>query len=82
MQNEQKRKRFTKEESGRLSGRRVRLEVAFTDIPKGTTGVVCAADEVEPNGFEIIVQWEGVGADAHPRDWFTKEEFELALAEI
>jgi hypothetical protein len=59
----------------------VRLVVEFTDIPKGTTGRVMGTDEVEPDGFEIIVKWEGIDPGTHQTDWFTKEEFEVSLVE-
>ncbi|MDQ3816954.1 MAG: hypothetical protein M3362_04585 [Acidobacteriota bacterium] len=77
----QKRKRFSKEEAGRLLGRHVRLVTEFADIPRGTTGLVIGRHEVEPEGFEIIVRWEGIEVGKHTTDWFTKEEFETVLVE-
>lgn len=72
-----KAKRFTKEEADLMLGRQVRLVLELTDVPKGTTGRVTEADEIEPNGFDLIVEWDLPGKREFPHDWFTKEEFEL-----
>ncbi len=77
----QKRKRFTKEESGKLLGRHVRLVTEFADVPQGTTGLIIVRYEVEPEGFEIIVNWEAIEVGKHSTDWFTEEQFETALVE-
>jgi hypothetical protein len=74
-------KRFTRAEVGRLFGRRVRLTVEFSDVRVGTTGKVVGTDEVEPEGFEILVRWEGLDAGTHSTYWFTREEFERCLVE-
>ncbi len=61
MQPQMKRKRFSKEEAESWLGRRVRLIVEFSDIPKGTSGKVVETIEIEPNGFEALVEWETAG---------------------
>lgn len=74
-------KRFTEEEAERLFGRRVRLTVEFSDVRMGMTGKVIGTDEVEPDGFEILVRWEGISPQIHSTDWFTREEFDQFLVE-
>ena len=82
MKPEMRRKRFTQGEAEHMRGRRVRSVVEFTDIPKGTTGRVIGADEIEPGDFEILVEWELPGRHQRQHDWFTREDFEHSLIEV
>jgi hypothetical protein len=51
------------------------------DVPKGTTGRVMEMDEIEPNSFELIVEWYSPDRRQLQHDWFTKEEFKRSLIE-
>ena len=73
--------RFTKGEVESLRGRLVRLAVGFTDVPEGTTGRVVEADEIEPGGYELVVEWDLPGRPKRQHDWFTKGEFGRLLVE-
>lgn len=77
------RRRFTQPEAQARLGLRVRLLRDFHAVQAGTTGrVVATSDEIEPDGYEVIVEWELVGRGRSTRDYFTRDEFERSLIEV
>lgn len=70
--------RFSRAEAERLVGRRVRALAPYAYLPSGTTGSVVGAEEVAPDGFELVVEFD---VDRAPRDWFTPAEFREYLTE-
>jgi hypothetical protein len=70
--------RFSHAEAERLVGRRVRALAPYAYLPPGTTGSVVGAEEVAPDGFELVVEFDVARA---PRDWFTRSEFVEFLTE-
>ncbi len=71
----------SKDEAEALLRRRVRSVIDFSDVPKWTTGRVTEMDEIEPNGFELVIEWDLPSRDQSKKDWVTKEEFERSLIE-
>ena len=70
--------RFTRVEAEHLVGRRVRALAPYTYLPAGTTGAVVGAEEIAPDGYELVVEFDVARA---PRDWFTRSEFVEFLTE-
>jgi hypothetical protein len=71
-------KRFTREEAERLVGRRMRALAPYAYLPPGTTGAVVGAEEVSPDGYELVVEFN---VARQVRDWFTRSEFAEFLTE-
>lgn len=83
---EMKRSYFSKEQAEAQLGKRIRSLVEFSGVPVGTTGTVVAFDEIYPEGFDVVIEWDLAdrlyGAQTKPlRDWFTRGEFEGFLVE-
>ena len=74
-------KRFTVEEAQDKIGRRVQLREAFARIPAGTSGRVIQADEIHPDFFDLLIEWEQPGRGTPAPDWFTQDEYERYLEE-
>ena len=72
--------RFTRSQAHGLLGRRVRSLGAYVYLPAGTAGAVVALEEVEPDGFDLVVEWDASGRGG-VRDWFSRAEFERYLVE-
>ena len=59
-------KRFTRSESERLVGRRIRTLVRFSGVPEGATGIVIRADSAGrvkigdrlAEEFDLAIQWD------------------------
>jgi len=76
------RTRFTKPEAESKLGLRVRTLSEITGVPAGTLGrVVALSEEIEPDGYELIVEWELAGRGWPVSDYFTRDEFERWLIE-
>lgn len=75
------RRRFTVEEAQDKIGRRVQLREAFAGIPTGTSGRVIQADEIHPDFFDLLIEWEQPGRGTPAPDWFTQDEYERYLEE-
>jgi len=71
--------RFTAEEAREKLGRRVRSIVALDGIAAGTSGSVMQVDEIEHDGFELIVEWDTRIDGKRQHDWFSKEQFNQYL---
>lgn len=50
-------KNFTEAEARALVGRRIRTHVAWSGVPKGTTGKVTGADPVG-GGWDVAITWD------------------------
>lgn len=72
--------RFTRRDAEALVGRRVRSLAAYAYLPTGTTGCVVTLEEIGPEEFEIVVEWDATGRTSL-RDWFTQTEFARFLTE-
>jgi hypothetical protein len=74
--------RFNREQAEAKLGCRVRSRIGFSDIPLGTPGHVSSADEIEQDGFELVIEWDIPDHESSPKyDWFNKDEFETAFIE-
>ena len=73
--------RFSREEALSRVGRRVRSIVGFDGLEVGTLGRVMEIDEIEPDGFELIIEWDSRIEGKFQHDWFTKEQYENSLVE-
>ncbi len=81
MKAERSLQRFSKEEAESKLGQRVRATVDLMDVPKGATGRVMEMDEIEQNGFDLIIEWDlRMNGKLH-HDWFAKEEYDRSLTE-
>jgi hypothetical protein len=74
-------KRFNADEAYDQLGRRVRLREEFSGIPAGAIGIVIQADEIHPDFFDLLVEWELPTAGKSAPTWFTQDEFERYLEE-
>ena len=68
---------FTPAELRAKVGQRVRTTIAFSGVPKGTTGVV-----LEPDDNTLPIQWDLPGRTRPLVDWFSKWEYQKYLEEI
>ena len=73
--------RFSREEALGRIGRRVRSTVGIDGIEAGARGRVMEIDEIEPDGFELIIEWESRVEGKFQHNWFTKEQYELSLVD-
>jgi hypothetical protein len=73
--------RFSREEALGRVGRRVRSIVGFDGIEAGARGRVMEIDEIKPDGFELIIEWDSRIEGKFQHDWFTKEQYETSLVE-
>ncbi len=71
---------FTKHEAEKVIGRRVRTNVDFSGVPKGTFGWVIRADDDGRGGYSVGIQWE-MERSKPLVDWFTKDEYSRFLEE-
>lgn len=71
--------RFSREEAQVKLGRRVRAVVGVEGVPTGTFGCVMQLDEIEKDGFEVIVEWYVLIDGKRQHDWFSKEKYERFL---
>ena len=77
----QKPLRFNRKEAEAKLGRRVRTILSLEDIPAGTRGNVMQLDEIEVDGYELIVEWDSLIDGKRQHDWFTKEEYHRCLVD-
>ena len=81
MQQAIKRTRFNQQEAQALLSRSVRLLDSFSVVPKGTTGRVVELQEILPDQFDLVVEWNRPSGAGSQRDWFSKDQFEHFLVE-
>jgi hypothetical protein len=81
MQQAFKRTRFNQQEARALLGRPVRLLDSFSVVPRGTTGRVVELQEILPDHFDLVIEWDAISLAGAQRDWFSKDQFELYLVE-
>ena len=79
MDPEHKVMRFAEQEARAKLGHRVRAVVALDGIAAGTSGSVMQVDEIENNGFELIIEWDIRIDGKRQHDWFSKEQFNQYL---
>jgi len=53
--------------------------VPVDGIPAGATGHVVQVDEIERNGFELIVEWTLLIQGRRQHNWFSKDDFDRCL---
>ncbi len=70
---------FSPAEARGKVGKRIRTTVAFSGVPKGTTGVALEPDD---ELVSLPIQWDLPGRTRPLVDWFTKWEYERYLEEI
>jgi hypothetical protein len=75
-------KRFAEHEAKRILGQCIRSLIEFSGVPQGTTGRVVEVDEIEPGGFDAVIEWDLSSRSKPLRDWFTKSEYEQFLVEV
>jgi len=71
--------RFSKQEAESRLGSAVRSKIAVDGIPAGVSGHVVQLDEIERNGFELIVEWSMLIQGKRQHNWFSKDDFERCL---
>ena len=71
--------RFSKQEAELKLGSTVRSKIAVDGIPAGVTGHVVQLDEIERNGFDLIVEWSLLIQGKRQHNWFSKDDFERCL---
>ncbi len=70
MDSEQASVRFNGEEARAKLRSRVRSLVARDGIAAGTSGSVMQVDEIENDGFELIIEWDSRIDGKRQHDWF------------
>jgi len=70
---------FTPAEARAKVGQRVRSRIAFSGVPKGTTGIVLEPDR---KLVTLPIQWDLPGRSKPLVDWFSKSEYKDYLEEI
>jgi hypothetical protein len=73
--------RFTKHEAETIIGRRIKTNVDFSGVPKGTFGRVVRADDDGRGGYSVGIEWT-MQRSRPLVDWFTKDEYKRFLEEI
>ena len=81
MQQAIKRTRFNQQEAQALLGRSIRLLDSFSLVPKGTSGRVVELQEILPDQFDLVIEWDTLSPAGSQRDWFSKDQFEHFLVE-
>ena len=78
---ERKSVRFSREEADVKLGHRVRSVIELDDVAAGTAGRVMEMDEIEKDGFELIVEWDSRVDGKFQHDWFSKDQYDRCLIE-
>ena len=73
--------RFSREKAEAKLGRRVRSVVELDDVAAGTAGRVMEMDEIEKDGFELIVEWDSRLDGKFQHDWFSRERYQRCLVD-
>lgn len=55
--------------------------IAVDEIPAGATGHVVQLDEIERNGFDLIIEWSLLVQGKRQHNWFSKEDYERYLTD-
>jgi hypothetical protein len=55
--------------------------VEFSGIPKGTAGRVVEIEEIEPGGFEVVIEWQLPERRPPLCYWLTKKQYRRFLVE-
>jgi hypothetical protein len=71
--------RFSRKQAQVKLGRRVRSIVQLDGVSAGTYGRVMEIDEIETDGFELIIEWDSRIGEKLQHDWFSKEQYEHCL---
>jgi len=74
--------RFGKKEAESKLGTKVRSRIAIDGIPAGVAGHVMQLDEIERNGFDLIVEWSILVQGKRQHNWFSRDEYERLIDEI
>lgn len=74
-------KRFIADEAQDKIGRRVCLREQYAGIPAGTSGSVVQADEIHPDFYDLLIEWESPTVGKSAPTWFTQDEYERLLEE-
>ena len=81
MEADEKPRRFSREEAEAKLGRRVRSVSRVENIPVGTGGYVTQVDEIEKDGFELIIEWDSLLDGKRQHDWFAKDQYVRCLSD-
>ncbi len=57
----------------------MRSKIAVDGIPAGASGQIVQVDEIERNGFDLIVEWSLLIQGKRQHNWFSKDDFERCL---
>jgi hypothetical protein len=71
--------RFSKQEAESKLGSKVFSRIAIDGIPAGVAGHVMQLDEIERNGFDLIVEWSMLVQGKRQHNWFSRDEYERCL---
>lgn len=74
--------RFSRTEAEALLGREVRTKLAIDGVPAGAVGKVMQLDEMERGAFDLIVEWSVLVHGKRQHNWFSKDDYDLQLAEV
>jgi hypothetical protein len=74
--------RFAKAEAERYVGRTVRSLVVISTHPEGSTGRVVDLQEVLPEEFDLVLEWDLPCSSQPLRDWFSRDDYNRDLVEV
>jgi uncharacterized metal-binding protein len=74
--------RFSRVEAEALIGRQVRTKLAIDGVPAGAVGKVMQLDEMERDGFDLIIEWSVLVHGKRQHNWFSKDDYHQQLAEV
>lgn len=76
-------KYFSHKEAESLIGKRIRTNMEFAGVPKGTGGFVVRADRsASDDKYDVGIQWELPNELKPLVDWFSRDEYYRFLEEI
>lgn len=79
----EKDRHFSPEEAKVRVGKRIRTEIDFSSVPKGSKGIVTQADiSSSSKTATVAIVWDLPRPDKPLMDWFTKDEYDSYLSEI
>lgn len=73
--------RFSRQEAEAKLGRSVCSRVAIDGIPAGAHGYVMQLDEIDRNGYDLIVEWHQLVQGKRQHNWFSRDEYERCLVD-
>jgi hypothetical protein len=76
------REHFSRQEALAKIGLTIESSVEFADAPKGTSGKVTRAAQIDWDKWTVVVDWDLPQTRVQSNHWFTKFEYRKFLQEV